>query len=189
MYKSSLNNGLFLGVAMVVCMFSLYFANVSMFFHSKVWVYFLVFILIILKSGREAKRQNGGQITFGSAFKNMFYTGAIGYFIVSVGEFMLYNFIDSNLIDIYREITIESLETMAELFNNELLLENMEAQIDKLEDSNPLSIGQLSMQLLSRLIAPVAFCSAIFALFIRTKNRDQHDNNNDDHPKYIMNNN
>jgi len=78
MKKSSIQNGLFLGVAMIICSYVLYLANPHMFLTAKSGALFLIFLLIMTKSGLDSRKLEGGFIGFKNVFFNMFITGAIG---------------------------------------------------------------------------------------------------------------
>ncbi len=193
MKKSSINNGLFLGAAMVIGSYALYLANPKMFFSAKSFVLLMIFILIMVKSGREARKANGGYISFGEAFKNMFVTGAIGVLICTCFEYVLFNFIDPGLIDIQKEIALEAAEKVTELLGGmgeeyEIALEK---EMEKIEDGNPASLGATAKNYFARLLAPVALLSSIIGLVIKRKGTGSGPADDLDKPRqgYVMNKN
>lgn len=198
MNKSSIQNGLFLGVAMIICSYVLYLANPKMFLTAKGSILFLVFVLIMTKSGLDARKQGGGFIGFKSAFLNMFITGAIGTFCCTFFEYVHYNFLAPELIDMQREINLEAAEKMAELFSGlgDEYEEAMDLQLENLEDENFTSLGNTIKNYFVRLIFPVALLSAFIGLFIKRgkpfnpndRLDDRNNNGPDDNEKrYIVN--
>ena len=193
MHKSSINNGIFLGIAMIISTYVLYLANPSMFLTARSVILLMIFILILVKSGMDARKIQGGFISFGEAFKNMFVTGAIGVTFCTLFEFILTNYIDPSLIVMQQEIAMEAAEQVKEMFGGfgmgEELEEEMDKQLETLEETNPFSPGNTLKNLLFRFVAPVAFMSALFGLIIKKKGTGT--NNPDDLDKkeerYVIN--
>ena len=75
------------------------------------------------------------------------------------------NFIDPGLIEIQREISIEGLEKMSSFLGEE----GMEAAIEKIENNNPVSIGNMSIAFVFSLIIG-AIVSAIVGAIMQKKN-------------------
>ncbi len=189
MFKSSYFNGLFLGVAMIISTYVIYLANKSLFFSSKS-ILLIIFILLIVKSGLEARTANGGYITFGQIFKNMFVTGAIGVAICTPFDYILMNFIDPGLIEIYRDLAVESSELTRE-FMVGLFGEVADAQVDreveKIENSNPFSLSNTLKGFLIKMIAPVALLSALFGLILKKSGTNKSDDSDNKQKRYIVN--
>lgn len=171
MKKSSINNGLFLGVAMVIGSYVLYLANPKMFFSAKSIVLLMIFIIVLIKAGKDARTENGGYISFKEAFINMFVTGAIGTLLCTSFEFVLFNFIDPGLIDIQKEIALEAAEKVTEMLGGlgEEYEVAFEQEIEKIEEGNPASMAATIKNYFARLIAPVALLSAIIGLVIKRR--------------------
>jgi len=171
MKKSSINNGLFLGVAMVISSYVLYLANPKMFFSAKSIVLLMIFIIVLIKAGRDARTENGGFISFKEVFINMFVTGAIGTLLCTSFELVLFNFIDPGLIDIQKEIALEAAEKVTEMLGglSEEYEVAFEQEIEKIEESNPASMAATIKNYFARLIAPVALLSAIIGLVIKRR--------------------
>lgn len=188
MQKSSINNGLFLGIALIISIFVLYLANTRMFFNAKSFVMFTIFLLMIIKSGRDARKANGGFISFSQAFINMFVTGAIGYLLATIGEYILFNLVDPSLPDLQKEIAIEAMEEVSGLFGGAEMEEAMEKEMDKLEARDLAGPGAMMMNFVTRLIAPVAIISAIVGLIIRKKGTPHDDLDDNQENRYVVNN-
>lgn len=194
MKKSSIQNGLFLGVAMIICSYVLYLANPHMFLTAKSGALFLIFLLIMTKSGLDSRKLEGGFIGFKNVFFNMFITGAIGTLLCTFFEYVHYNFLSPELIEIQREISLEAAEKMAEIFSGlgEEYEEAMDMQLEGLEDENFASLGNTIKNYMVRLVFPVALFSAIIGLFIKRDGPINPDNrlddkNDDDSKRYIVN--
>jgi len=191
MHKSSIQNGFFLGLAMVVSSYVLYLANPTMFLSAKSMVLLLIFIILMVKSGLDARKNNGGYINFKTAFKNMFITGAIGTLICTVFEFLHFNYISPELIDLQKEIQLEAAEKVSELLGGSAEMEEaIEESLEKIEDSNPASFSNSIMNYFVRLLAPVALFSAIIGMFIRREGGlrpDEKLDDKDDEYRYTVN--
>jgi len=113
-----------------------------MFLTFRTGVLFPIFLLILVKSGLDARKANDGVIAFGEAFKNMFVTGAIGVLLCTLFEYLHFNFISPELIEMQRELAIEAAEKVSELLGGfgEEYEEEMERQLETIEDTNPVSL-------------------------------------------------
>lgn len=191
MKKSSINNGLFLGIAMVIGSYVLYLANPKMFFSAKSLVLLMIFIIILVKAGRDARADNGGYISFKEVFINMFVTGAIGTLLCTSFEYLLFNFIDPSLIDMQKEIALEAAEKVTELLGGmgEEYEIAFEKELEKIENGNPASAGSTLKNYFARLIAPVALMSAIIGLILKRKGNDNGPADDLDEPRkgYVVN--
>ncbi len=185
-HKSSTQNGLFLAVAMVVSALVTWFVDPAFYLTKKSFVLFFIFVLILAKAGKEAKAAQGGYITFGEAFKNMFVTGAIGVFFCTFFEYFMYNVIDPSLIDLQRDIALDSVETMKEMIGEGY--EELFEQIEEGAEDQPIgTISTTIMQFITRLFAPAALMSAIIAIFIKKNNGINMDSLDDNSEKrYVV---
>ncbi len=190
MSKTSIQNGIFLGLALVISSYIIYLANPNMYLTARSSILFLIFLLIMIKSGLDARKSNGGFINFKSAFINMFITGAIGTFLCTLFEYIHVNFMAPELIEMQRELALEAAEKVSGLFGDlgEEFEEEMEAQLEKLEEENFASLPNSIKNYFLRLIAPVAFFSAIIGAIIKRKGQSNGDDlDKDEGPRYIVN--
>jgi len=166
MHKTAIPNGIFLGVAMIICSYVIYMVSPDMFFQARPGLLLAVIFIVFLKTGREAKSATNQYITFGRAFKNMFVTGAVAIFICTIFEYILINYLAPELAGIKRELELQSLETMRDMMGDgyEAVIDNAEEQIESGATTNITSIIQ---QYLTRLVLPVAAVAAIIALIIK----------------------
>ncbi len=189
MYKSSYYNGIFLGIAMIISTYVLYIANKSLFLSSRS-ILLIIFILLIVKSGLEARNANGGFITFGQIFKNMFVTGTVGIVLCTPFEYIMMNYIDPDLIEMQKEISLEAAEQARDFLSGiggEEFDNQFDEELEKIENTNPFSAMNSIRTLLIRLIAPIALLSALFGLILK-KNKPQDPNESSQkNQRYIVN--
>ncbi len=189
MQKSSIQNGLFMGIAMIISSYALYLANPSMFLSAKTLVLLLIFIILLVKSGLDARKGNGGFISFKSAFFNLFVTGAIGTLICTIFDYIHFNMLAPELIDMMKEIQLEAAEQMSGILGSSPEMEEiMEESMDQIEDSNPASLGTMAMGYGIKLILTIPFFSAIISAIIKKDGGFNPPEKLDDDFKYTMKN-
>lgn len=169
MHKTAIPNGLFLGFAMALCSYVIYMVNPNMFFQARPGLLLAIIFLIFLKTGRETKAANDQYLTFGQGFKNMFLTGAIGIFICVVFEYILVNFIGTELIDIKKQMELDSLEVTRDVLGGKLE-EAMDIAEEQIESGGTISVSAYVQQYLTKLFMPVAAVAAIVAAIIKRPN-------------------
>lgn len=150
----------------------------------------IIFILLIVKSGIEARNANGGYITFGHIFKNMFAAGAIGVIICTPFEYVLMNFIDPELIDMQKELALEAAEQARDLLagiGGDEFEAQFDEEIDKIENTNPFSASNTIKGLLIRMVAPIALLSALFGLILKKTRPNNPENPTQKEERYIVN--
>lgn len=67
-----------------------------------------VFIVIALMAGREQKKELGGYINFKEALKPIFTTFIIGTAIITIYQYILYKYIDPQLVDALKQNLLDS---------------------------------------------------------------------------------
>jgi len=159
MKNAGVTNGLFLGVAICLLSLVMYFFSPRFFLSWGSWFSFLVYILFMVKAGREEKEEMGGYASFGDMLKPTMLTYAIGSLIGAIFSYVLINFIDPSLMDVMKDIQVEALDKMAG-FLGEDATETAKDAI--LENENSFSIGTLLMGWGVGLIIP----GIIFGLII-----------------------
>jgi len=87
------------------------------------------------------RKDVGGYITFGEAFKAFLVMGLIGAVIQTVYTYVFYNFIDPDLAITIKEQTIEMTESTLENFN--VPQEDIDTQIDELREKDFFSVSQI----------------------------------------------
>lgn len=185
MHKTAVPNGLFLGVAMIVCSYVIYMVNAAEFYTARPPLLLAILFLLFLKTGREARTAGGGYLSWGQGFKNMFVTGAIAIFLCTCFEYLMLNILAPDLVDIKREIDQLALEQTKE-FLPEKYDAVLEAQEETMENGYN-GVGFYIQQFMVRLIAPVAFVASLIALFIMKKAPPEIDKKEEDPKRYVIN--
>lgn len=162
--KNALYNGLFLGAALLIASFSFYMANTKMFLTGKSQLLFIPFLILLFKTGGDARRKNGGFIDFKDLFKDMFFASAIGTFLCTMFEYFLFNFIDPDL-------KLQMAENMRSLFEERGMKDHFlyELTITQIESGKQFTLGSTILSYFVKLIAPCAIMSAIFAGIMKRK--------------------
>ncbi len=152
---NALKNGLFMGVMLIICSYVLYLTDNEGFIIYKSWVLFLPYLILLYKTGSDARRLNGGWIEFNSAFKDIYVAAIIGMALCTMFEYVLYNIISPELKTMLKEI---SMEKMGEMFSSEMV-DTLQSQMS---EEQLYSIGYTISTYIVRLIAP----GLIFSLFV-----------------------
>jgi len=161
--RNSINNGLFMGLVFIVASYSIYMTDVQSYVTAKSWILFIPFLILLFKTGSDARRKNEGIITFKHAFKEMYSAAAIGTFLCTSFEFIMFNFIDPSLKVIMKKLSVESIKSM-----NELLSDKMQkGLIDRLQQEELFTFGYSLSQYFVRLIVPCLIFSLLLSLLIR----------------------
>jgi len=162
--KNALYNGLFLGIALIIASFSFYLANPELYLQTKPQLLFVPFLILLFKTGSDAKRIAGGYIDFATLFKEMFIASAIGTFMCISFGYILFNFIDPELktmmYELQRELMVEQ-GVEENLFSKMLL--------DRMKSGEFFSITGAFIEFILKLIAPCALMSSMFGLILKRK--------------------
>lgn len=144
----------------------MYLVNAKSFVEAKSEMLLIVFILILFKTGFEARQLQGGLITMSKAFKFIFITACIGVTICTLFEYILFNFIDIELIEYQRELEIKVFEASKHIFS-ESFSEVLDQRYLDIKNGNNASPGKTLLKLLTRLLAPAGLFSLFIALIIK----------------------
>jgi len=142
MENHAVRNGLYLGLASIIWLFAAYFLYQDILFSPSLgWIPGILLSAIFIFMACTAERNsNNGSLNFGEAFKTGFITYAIGTLISMLFMYILFNFIDSSLIDTGKEMQLEMTRSMAEKFGaNEEAIAQMEEAAE--ESGNPYSLS------------------------------------------------
>jgi len=166
--RNAFNNGIFLAIVLVAASFSFYMANTKMFLQTKSELLFIPYILIIFKTGADAKTLNNGFIGFKPLFKDMFFAAAFGTLVCTIFEFVLFNIIDPDL-------KPDMFKYLSEFYKDNGLadLPPYTSNLEKIESGEYFTSKNTLILYLKKLIAPCAFVSAIFAGLLRRKMKIQ----------------
>jgi len=139
MKNSGISNGILAGVVIIILTLILYFINKELVVSMSVgWFMMLVYAAFMLKAGLDSKAQKGGFISFGDALVPMLITYVIATFIANAFNFVLFNYIDSSLVDLQLEVAIEGIEKMRGFIGEE----GADTAIEAIEEKG-ISVGPL----------------------------------------------
>ena len=156
-------NGVFMGIMLITCSYVLYITDRESFVQYKSWIVFLPFLILLFKTGTDARRLNGGWINFKSAFKDIFLAAVIGITMCTSFEYILFNYIDPELKIILKEVSLEALSQM-DSWINESTVDTLEENMDKEQLYSP---GYTFSNYVVRLLSPGALFSALISLIIK----------------------
>lgn len=123
----------------------------------------LVFMYLSVKSTREEQE---GMISFGEAVKASFLTYTLGTLISVFFQFILFNFVDSTLIELSHEVAMDTVSGMMEsLGGQEEMLEEIESQLEEVPKT--FTFGQAMLQFMTYLIIPGIIYSLIMSAIMK----------------------
>ncbi len=161
----AIKNGLFLGVAILIGSIAFILVNPRGFLIYGNWTLFLIALLIMIKTANDVKSQQDGYASFGQLFMPILLTVAIGYFFRIAIYYIMANFISPELIDIQKEISFETLESMSGMLGEEVMDKSFEA----IEDQNVASIGSVLLQYVSLMIGTGGIVNAIISAILKNQ--------------------
>ncbi len=159
MKNPGVSNGVYLGVAVALINLIMYFVSPKFMLSTGSWFSFLLYILFMVKAGREEKSLLEGYASFGEILKPTMICYIIGSLIATVFSFVLINYIDPSLMDTMKDIQIEAMDKMAGFLGEDAM---EEAKDTILENENIAGFGTFIMGWAFGLIIP----GLIFALII-----------------------
>ncbi len=161
--------GILCGVVSIVLVYIAYFINPE-----YIYSYILtmlahpIFHVVCMVLAVKATRSDlGGYATFKDLIKPAFTVAILTNLIYYLGYYVLYNFVDPSLPELEKQIAIEAMDSMAEMFSlPDDAMDQMEEEIDKLEAmDNTYTIAKAMWSYLLSVIwgfVPAAIVSAIF---------------------------
>ncbi len=141
MEHPSVKNGIFGAITIIIVYLVLWLIDPKILVKFGSWFGIIIGIYFMYRAGKEARDANEGFISFADVFKYLFITMALLTLIVSLFNFVLYNFIDPTLIEVQKEVALESVEKMANMLGNEDMVEEISDSID--ESNFDLTIGKV----------------------------------------------
>jgi hypothetical protein len=126
-----------------------------------------VFIAIAIFAGLEARKQQGGYISFKEVLKPVFTAFIIGTAFITVYQYILYKYIDPSLVGALKDNLLESTEKWMHKFKAPQ--EEIDKQLDELSKTDfNVGIKKSFMDFLKGIIFYFAV-AAIIALILRKK--------------------
>jgi len=166
---TSINNGIFLGAILIAFTLILSYSNPTMFLTSKSMFLSMPFILILIKAGREFRRNNNGEATFGQLFNITFFCGAIAVIICSCFEYFLFNNINPDLAEVEKAVNLDAIEKAKDFLGDQIY--TLQKQI--LEESDLHSLTQSFSTMALRFLTPAALFSVVISLILKRKIENQ----------------
>jgi hypothetical protein len=167
MEHPSVKNGIFGAIAVIIVYLVLWFIDPKILVKYGSWFGIIIGLYFMYKAAKEARDMNEGFISFNDAFKYLFLTMALLTIIVSLFNYILYNFIDPGLLEVQKEVALETAQKMADTFGNEDMVEQISDNLD--ESMFKLTLGKVLQGWLVGLIFG-AIASAIMGAIMKKKN-------------------
>lgn len=164
MNNISINNGLFLGIVLVVSSLAIYFVNVEAFLLYKSYLLFIVVVLLYFKTANDIKKSNGGELSFMDGFKGILLASAVGFAICTIFEYIQFNIIDPTLADQLKDLTLEKMEEASAFVGSD----QMDALVETIEEEEfGFSLSRSIMSYAIRMLFPAAVIGAIVSLITK----------------------
>jgi len=144
--------GLYYGLAGIAFSIIAYFVSRDMLFGNGVAMGIGLALAIgaIVMAMKEVRTEQEGYLGFGEAMKVGLGVFVLGTLLSSLFQWVLFNFLDTSLIEASKEYTIEAARTMSEKMGNMMSLpeEQMEEMVAQTEEQvanmgNPMSLGMI----------------------------------------------
>lgn len=172
MFKNSgVRNGVYLGVASIVYSHVCYLINPRLMLNVASLFVYVIVLYFMYRATVDEKAQNEGYLSFGEALKVTFLTYVVGTFISSIYVYIMYNVVDPGLMEVAREVSIESAEFVTKLLGgNE---EQLDQMYDQLESENlEMSFSMIFLNYLISLIIPGFIIAIIMSAIRKNPNAD-----------------
>ncbi len=168
MGNPSVKNGLMgAGVAIIVYLI-LWLIDPTSYLKFGSWIGLVIALFFMYRAAKEARDLNGGFIEFAELFKVTFIMIVIMTAITSFFAYILFNFIDPNLIEVQKQIVTESIEKMSGMMGEDAAA----AMAEKMEEQDyNLTIGKLLQGWAIGLVL-WAIAAAIMSAIMKKKNPD-----------------
>ena len=135
----SFRNGMLAGIVIILLGSILHAIDPRSFLNIYGFVGYAVFLFFMVRSVLQVRKNEGGVLSFGSAFVAAFIPMTIGVFMSSVFTYAMHNWINPDLIILTKEIAIESttmaMEKMSELFDMDVDIDEVLKELEKVDYS------------------------------------------------------
>jgi len=169
MNNKGFSNGLIAGLITIILLLVIYFIHPESLVKYGAYLGYVIFLIFMYKSGKEARDEAGGLISFGTVLGPIFLTFVLGSLIVTLFNYILYNFIDASLSDIMMEIAMEQIEKMSGFIGEE----GVEAAMEEIENSGfQLTIGKSMLNWAFALIIPGIIFALIEAAILKKEDKN-----------------
>lgn len=142
MTNPAIKFGLLYGLVSLLFTLIIYLVSPKLMFSFSVMMLIglAIMIFFMVAAGREEKANNEGYMSYAEALKTTFIVFLIGSFISTVFQYVLFTYIDPSLVDLLRDTSIETAQSVAKLFGaDENALEQVREQAMEQEYSMTIS--------------------------------------------------
>ncbi len=116
MENHGVRNGVICGLASVIITLLLYFISPPVMFKWGSWIGIAVAIYFMSRASLDTRADMDGFISWKEAVSPAFLTGVISTLIGMLFTYVLFNFIDSSLMELQNQVTIDTTVSMMESF-------------------------------------------------------------------------
>ena len=165
--QTSINYGLIGGMAAIALSLLYYLLNVRGFITWGGWVSYLTLGATMVMAGLAIRKYQDGFIEFKDSLKVTFLVWVIGTLLTTVFLYVMYNFIDTGLVDIQKEVVEEMMDKFTANVDEETLAELNKGME---EQGFGLDLKKSLLAYAFGLIFPGFIFALIISLVIRRKN-------------------
>lgn len=164
MNANILKYGLYAGAGTIAYLLLFYFIDPKIMFSPWVsWSSFIIYIAAMVKATMIERDASGGNFPFRAALRPGFGAYVVASLVYFAFNYVMYNYVNTNLPEIQREVMIEQAQIFSKWLNRPNLIEFAEAvNVEALH----ITISNSLLGFLWSLIGGF-FLSAIIALFIK----------------------
>lgn len=130
-----IRNGLHAGIVIIIVGTLMHAMDPRTFLNSYGFLGYVVFLFYMVRSVRQIRKEEGGYITFASAFIAAFVPMTIGVFFYSLFNYAIHNWINPDIIIMIKEVALESAEfareKISDFFDVEMTEEEMRSIVEQ----------------------------------------------------------
>jgi hypothetical protein len=168
MNNKGLSNGLLAGLVGIIILLIGYFISQAFFMKYASYVVFVAYLYFMYMAVKQTREEQDGFISFGKALAPAFLTFVVGSFLVAVFQYVMYNFIDSSLLDALYDQSVEQIERMSGMLGEE----GTEAALERLDEKGvSFGIGQVLLGYGFGLIIPGFIFALIIAAILKKEDK------------------
>lgn len=169
MNNKGLSNGILAGLISIILLLIFYFINQDFYMKWGGYVIFVVYLYFMYKAGKETRDEQGGFISFGKVLNPIFLTFVIASLFVAIFTYVLYNFIDTSLLDAMQEQAMTQIEKMSGMLGEEAT----DAALEEIEMNGvDLGIGKVILGWAVGLLIPGIIFALIEAAILKREDKN-----------------
>lgn len=176
MVNSPVKNGVILGVIMCVAALAMAFIAPRPYVIFGRTALLIAVFYFMYKIGKDEKIRQEGSLDYGEAFKAIFIGSIVGYLIFSIFEYVLYNYIRTDLDALTYEVMLESVNgvmdwiaSIADTDEEAMARAKEEIATELTVDQVSRNVGNTLVALFSNLIFPCLIGGLFMAMITKSK--------------------